>query len=86
MSGVKRIVFQTLTKEIRNRQSSSVTGSVIRRQPFHTSSGKVLSQQWKEKDLEADMSLPQVKVPDIAREELLTFKGMSTEFPCLSRK
>lgn len=34
---------------------------------------------------ESSFDLPQLKVPDIRKEDLLTFKGMETDFPCLSR-
>ncbi|XP_045191753.1 uncharacterized protein LOC123548512 isoform X1 [Mercenaria mercenaria] len=49
---------------------------------IHTSTLSVLHQQPK-KDLEID--LPQLKVPEIPRHELLTFRGLETDFPCLTR-
>lgn len=49
----------------------------------HTSASTTLYQRPK-RDLEID--LPQLKVPDIPKHELLTFRGMETDFPCLTRK
>lgn len=49
----------------------------------HTSASTTLYQRPK-RDLEID--LPQLNVPDIPKHELLTFRGMETDFPCLTRK
>jgi hypothetical protein len=50
---------------------------------LHTSTLSILHQEPK-KAFKID--LPQLKVPEIKRDELLTFKGMETDFPCLTRK
>lgn len=47
----------------------------------HTSASTILLQHPKKEEIE----LPQLKVPNIPKHELLTFKGLETDFPCLTR-
>lgn len=78
---IPRKVLQNLLKEVISKQTDAQTRTLGKN--FHTVSGKVLFQQWK---VNEELSLPQVKVPEIAKDDLLTFRGMKTDFPCLTRK
>ncbi|KAH3794940.1 hypothetical protein DPMN_148481 [Dreissena polymorpha] len=54
-------------------------------QKIHTSSGVDL-QLGKTDDDVIYPDLPQVGVPNLQAEELLSFRGLETSFPCLTRK